>query len=84
MTGGAVLTPAFASLILFGVFFGLLALRVPVAFALGLACLPILVVEDRLSQPPRLQECRIPRPRPPRDPSFSARPAPPRDPATRL
>ena len=45
---GAVLSPAEASLILFGLFFGLLALRVPVAFALGLACLPMLVIEERL------------------------------------
>jgi len=46
---GAVLSPAVASAILFFVFFGLMALRVPVAFALGLACLPILLVEPRLS-----------------------------------
>ncbi|HEY0822541.1 MAG TPA: TRAP transporter large permease [Ramlibacter sp.] len=46
---GAVLSPALASLILFSVFFALMALRVPVAFALGLACLPILLIEPRLS-----------------------------------
>jgi len=45
---GAVLSPALASLILFGVFFGLMFLRVPIAFALGLACLPILLIEPRL------------------------------------
>jgi tripartite ATP-independent transporter DctM subunit len=56
MTGGAVLSPSEASLILFGLFFFLLALRVPVAFALGLACLPILVVEDRLSPMTLMQE----------------------------
>src|SRR5437868_8734696 len=38
-----------AALLLFGVFFGLLVARVPVAFALGLACLPIVVIEPRLS-----------------------------------
>src|SRR5436190_23111499 len=38
-----------AALALFGVFFVLLVARVPVAFALGLACLPILVLEPRLS-----------------------------------
>jgi tripartite ATP-independent transporter DctM subunit len=53
---GAVLSPAMASIILFGVFFGLLAFRVPVAFALGLACLPILIVEDRLSPMTLMQE----------------------------
>jgi len=53
---GAVLSPAEASLILFGLFFGLLALRVPVAFALGLACLPILVIEDRLGPMTLMQE----------------------------
>src|SRR4051794_41832241 len=38
-----------AALLMFGVFFLLLAVRVPVAFALGLACLPIVVIEPRLS-----------------------------------
>jgi tripartite ATP-independent transporter DctM subunit len=46
---GSLLSPAVASLVLFSIFFGLMALRVPVAFALGLACLPILVIEPRLS-----------------------------------
>ena len=46
---GAVLSPGMASLILFVVFFALMAVRVPVAFALGLACLPILLLEPRLS-----------------------------------
>ena len=45
----SMLTPGVASLVLFGVFFFLLAMRVPVAFALGLACLPVLVYEPRLS-----------------------------------
>jgi len=45
----AVLSPGMAALVLFGVFFALLVLRVPVAFALGLACLPVLVIEPRLS-----------------------------------
>ncbi|HVF65715.1 MAG TPA: TRAP transporter large permease [Casimicrobiaceae bacterium] len=53
---GAVLSGGTASLILFGVFFGLLVLRVPVAFALGLACLPILIIEDRLSPVTLMQE----------------------------
>ena len=47
--GGAVLTPGEAAAILFGVFFLLIVLRVPVAFSLGLACLPILAIEPRLS-----------------------------------
>ncbi len=46
---GAALSPAMAALVLFGAFFILLAVRVPVAFALGLAALPILVIEPRLS-----------------------------------
>ena len=46
---GAALTPGVAAAVLFGVFFALLILRVPVAFALGLACLPILSIEPRLS-----------------------------------
>ena len=49
MSGGAALTPAMASLVLFGLFFGLMFLRVPIAFALGLACLPVMLIEPRLS-----------------------------------
>lgn len=45
---GSVLSPGEASLILFGVFFALMALRVPIAMALGLACLPIMLIEPRL------------------------------------
>ena len=45
----AALTPGVAAIILFGVFFALLIVRVPVAFALGLACLPLLLFEERLS-----------------------------------
>ncbi len=46
---GAALTPAVAAMWLFGTFFLLMILRVPVAFALGLACLPVLFIEPRLS-----------------------------------
>jgi tripartite ATP-independent transporter DctM subunit len=53
---GSVLAPGTASLIMFGVFFGLLVLRVPVAFALGLACLPIFIIEDRLTPQNLVQE----------------------------
>ncbi|MCB4822980.1 TRAP transporter large permease [Roseicella aerolata] len=49
MIGGNVLSSGQAAQILFGVFFLLLVLRVPVAVALGLACLPILLIEPRLS-----------------------------------
>src|SRR5215210_8548532 len=45
----ASLAPGMAALWLFGVFFVLLVARVPVAFALGLACLPPLLIEPRLS-----------------------------------
>jgi len=48
MTGN-VFTAGEAASILFGVFFVLLILRVPVAFALGLACLPLFYFEPRLS-----------------------------------
>src|SRR6267378_3289850 len=41
--------PGQAAIMLFGAFFALLIVRVPVAFALGLACLPVLVIEERLS-----------------------------------
>lgn len=46
---GNALSPGQAAAILFGVFFSLMGLRVPVAFALGLACLPIMVIEPHLS-----------------------------------
>jgi tripartite ATP-independent transporter DctM subunit len=47
--GGNVLDAGSAAAILFGIFFTLLVLRVPVAVSLGLACLPILLIEPRLS-----------------------------------
>jgi len=45
----AALSPGVAAIVLFGTFFALFVLRVPVAFALGLACLPSLIIEPRLS-----------------------------------
>jgi tripartite ATP-independent transporter DctM subunit len=56
MNTGSILSPGMAALILFGLFFALMALRVPVAFALGLACLPVFFIEDRLSVQNLLQE----------------------------
>src|SRR5882762_1763039 len=53
---GNVLSAGQAAMVLFGVFIGLLVLRVPVAFALGLACLPILLIEPRLSMMMLAQE----------------------------
>jgi len=43
------MTQAEVSLILFGTFAVLITLRVPVAFALGLACVPVFFLDDRLS-----------------------------------
>jgi tripartite ATP-independent transporter DctM subunit len=37
------------ALMLFGAFFALLILRVPVAFALGLACVPVFFIDERLT-----------------------------------
>ena len=45
----AVLSSGSAAMLLFGGFFFLLILRVPVAFALGLCSLPVLIIEPRLS-----------------------------------
>ncbi|MCC6867569.1 MAG: TRAP transporter large permease [Burkholderiales bacterium] len=45
----AALSPGMAAIWLFGGFFLLMILRVPIAFALGLACLPVLIIEPRLS-----------------------------------
>ncbi|GAC1389372.1 MAG: TRAP transporter large permease subunit [Variovorax sp.] len=41
--------PAEVALILFGVFALLVVIRVPVAFALGLACVPVFFIDDRLT-----------------------------------
>ena len=43
------MSPTEAAAVLFGLFFALMFLRVPIAFALGLACVPVLMIEDRLS-----------------------------------
>ncbi len=48
--------PGTAALILFSVFFGLMFLRVPVAVSLGLACLPLLLLEPNLSAMTLVQE----------------------------
>jgi len=49
-------TPGEAAAILFGLFFALLVFRVPVAVALGLACLPMLAMERQLSPMLLVQE----------------------------
>jgi len=43
------MSPAEVAGVMFGVFGALVVLRVPVAFALGLACLPIFALDDRLT-----------------------------------
>ena len=43
------MSPGIVSLILFGSFGFLLLLRVPVSFALGLSCIPVFLIEDRLT-----------------------------------
>src|SRR5688572_4284583 len=53
---GAVLSSGQAAAILFGLFFLFLFLRVPIAFALAVASLPILVIEPRLSTVILVQE----------------------------
>lgn len=56
MMGGNVLAPSEAAWLLFGGFFALLALRVPVAVALGMACLPVMLIEPRLGAMTLMQE----------------------------
>lgn len=56
MMGGNILAPSEAAWILFGGFFALLALRVPVAVALGMACLPVMLIEPRLGAMTLMQE----------------------------
>jgi tripartite ATP-independent transporter DctM subunit len=55
MTGG-VLSPGTAALILFGIFFALMLVRVPIAFALGIACVPMYFIEPRLDTQGLVQE----------------------------
>lgn len=43
------MSPTAVALLLFGLFFLLLVLRVPVAFALGLACVPVFFIDERLT-----------------------------------
>lgn len=43
------MSPGVVALIMFGVFAILILARVPVSFALGLACLPILAIDERLT-----------------------------------
>jgi tripartite ATP-independent transporter DctM subunit len=49
-------TPGFVAFILFGSFLALIVLRIPVAFALALACIPIYLLEPRLTPILLLQE----------------------------
>jgi tripartite ATP-independent transporter DctM subunit len=53
---GSVLSAGEAASVLFGLLVGLLVMRVPVGFALGLACVPILLIEPRLSMMSLAQE----------------------------
>ncbi len=55
MSGG-LFSPTQAAVWLFGIFFVLLMLRVPVAFALGLACVPMYLLEPRLDLQGLVQE----------------------------
>ncbi|MGH6884771.1 MAG: TRAP transporter large permease, partial [Geminicoccales bacterium] len=50
------MTPGEVALILFGLFAILVVLRVPVAFALGLACIPVFFIDPRLTPFVLLQE----------------------------
>ncbi|MGE5171555.1 MAG: TRAP transporter large permease [Rudaea sp.] len=43
------MSPGEVAAILFGVFAVLIVMRVPVAFALGLACIPVFFIDDRLT-----------------------------------
>jgi tripartite ATP-independent transporter DctM subunit len=42
-------SPGFVAAVMFGGFAALIVLRVPVSFALGLACLPIFILDERLT-----------------------------------
>ena len=44
------MTPGYVAAILFIVFSVLVIFRIPVAFALGLACVPVFLIDDRLTE----------------------------------
>ncbi len=50
------MTPGLVALLLFGSFLALIVLRIPVAFALALACVPVFLLEPRLTPILLLQE----------------------------
>jgi tripartite ATP-independent transporter DctM subunit len=50
------MTPGTVAILLFGLLFLLIVLRVPVAFALALACVPVFFIEPRLTPVLMLQE----------------------------
>ena len=50
------MSPGTVALLLFGVFFVLIILRIPVAFALALACVPVFFIDSRLTPILLLQE----------------------------
>ena len=50
------MTPGFVASILFGLFLLFIILRVPVAFALALSCIPVFFMDDRLTPVLLLQE----------------------------
>ncbi len=50
------MSPGTVALLLFGVFFVLIILRIPVAFALALACVPVFFIDGRLTPILLLQE----------------------------
>lgn len=50
------MTPLFVASLMFGVFLALIIVRVPVAFSLAIACLPIFILEPRLTPILLLQE----------------------------
>jgi len=43
------MSPLGVALLMFGVFAVLVLLRIPVSFALGLACIPVFIIDDRLT-----------------------------------
>lgn len=43
------MSPGEVSALMFGVFAALIIVRIPVSFALGLACIPVLIIDDRLN-----------------------------------
>ena len=53
------MSPGLVALIMFGSLVALVLLRIPVSFALGLACIPVLIADARLTRSPPARDVQV-------------------------